>query len=215
MAEQKAFKWNTLLSYGIFAIAMGFFEAAVVVYLRLLYYPDGFHFPLVIIPTNIAVVELGRELSTIVMLWFAATFFADRFRERFIVFIYIFGVWDLFYYIWLKLLLNWPTHWLEWDILFLIPAPWVGPWLAPALVSLGFILVTILLWENPEKFDGPVFSKNVWLVEIICALLILLSFFWETGEVIHGAIPQYYPWRLFLFAYILGLGTFLWAYLKK
>ncbi|MHB2155232.1 hypothetical protein ACX8XN_12690 [Calditrichota bacterium GD2] len=215
MEVLKKFNFKTLLNYTVFAIAMGYLEAAVVVYLRLLYYPEGFQFPLKIIPTDVAIVELGRELSTIVMLWFAARTFNGRFRERFIIFIFMFGVWDLFYYFWLKVLLNWPASWLEWDILFLIPAPWIGPWLAPALVSIGFIVVTILLWLRPEKFDGPAFSKKVWLIEIICALLILISFFWETANVVRGGLPEYYPWWLFFAAYALGFGTFLRAYLKS
>ena len=215
MLTREKFKWRTIVNYAIFAMAMGYLEAAIVVYLRLLYYPEGFGFPLKIIPMDVAYIEIGREFATIIMLWFAATLFNGRLRERFILFLFIFGVWDLFYYIWLKVLLNWPTHWLEWDILFLIPAPWVGPWLAPALVSAGFIFVTFLLWYKPQKFDGPAFSKNVWLTEIICALLILLSFFWETGDTIQGKIPDYYPWWLFFTAYLIGLGTFLKAYLKR
>ncbi len=214
MERNHRFKFHILFNYAIFAIAMGYLEAAIVVYLRLLYYPEGFQFPLKIIPMDVTIVELGRELATIVMLWFAARLFNGRFRERFIVFLYIFGIWDLFYYFWLKVLINWPTSWLEWDILFLIPAPWVGPWLAPALVSVGFILVTILLWRRPEKFDGPVFSRQLWLIEIICALIILLTFFWQTARAIHGGIPDYYPWWLFFLAYFVGLGTFLRAYLK-
>ncbi|NOX90321.1 MAG: hypothetical protein GXO77_15000 [Calditrichaeota bacterium] len=215
MTRRETLTWKQLINYAVFGIAMAYFEASVVVYLRLLYYPEGFSFPLKIIPMNVAVVELGRELSTLVMLWFAARLLRARFRERFIVFIFIFGVWDLFYYFWLKVLLNWPSAWLEWDILFLIPAPWVGPWLAPALVSVGFIAATILLWLKPHKFDGKVFTKKVWAVEILAAILILVSFFWQTSPVVKGEIPTNYPWWLFGIAYLTGLGTFLWAYSKE
>ncbi len=214
MTKTVTFGWKRLFNYAVFAVAMAYLEAAVVVYLRLLYYPEGFRFPLKIIPMDVAVVELGRELATLVMLWFVARLFESRFRVRFIVFLFVFGVWDLFYYFWLKVLINWPTSWLEWDILFLIPAPWIGPWLAPALVSVGFILVTILLWRSPGKFDGPAFSKEVWIVEIVCAAVILLTFFWETAAVVKGAIPTNYPWWLFGAAYLVGLGTFLRAFFK-
>jgi hypothetical protein len=57
----------------IFSIAMGFLEAAVVVYLRTLYYPEGFSFPLKNIPIDIFLVEIGREISTIVMLAFISS----------------------------------------------------------------------------------------------------------------------------------------------
>jgi len=197
-----------------FGLAMAYLEAAVVVYLRLLYYPHGFHFPLKVIPSHVVIVELGREFATLIMLWFVASLLNARFRVRFVAFLFLFGVWDLFYYFWLKVLLNWPASWTEWDILFLIPAPWVGPWLAPALVSLGFIFITLLLWARPQKFDGAAFSKTVWIVEIAAALLILLTFFWQSGAVIRGEVPQGYPWWLFVCAYAAGLLTFLIAFFK-
>jgi hypothetical protein len=214
MHSNDDFNTKKLIRLFIFGLAMAYLEAAVVVYLRLLYYPHGFHFPLKIIPNQVAIVELGRELSTLIMLWFVASLLNARFRVRFVAFLFLFGVWDLFYYFWLKVLLNWPASWTEWDILFLIPAPWIGPWLAPALVSVGFIFVALLMLRHPQKFDGPAFSKNVWLIEIVAALLILITFFWQTAPVIHGQIPDYYPWWLFFIAYALGLGTFLWAYCK-
>jgi len=51
-----------------FSVAMGFLETAVVVYLRLLYYPKGFEFPLVALSDKVAVVEILREAATVVML---------------------------------------------------------------------------------------------------------------------------------------------------
>jgi len=52
----------------LFAIAFGYVEASVVVYLRAIYYPDMFEFPLKMIRTDHLVVELVREAATIVML---------------------------------------------------------------------------------------------------------------------------------------------------
>ncbi len=46
---------------------MAYLESAVVVYLRELYYPDGFSFPLREIPMTILITEIGREAATIVM----------------------------------------------------------------------------------------------------------------------------------------------------
>jgi hypothetical protein len=206
---------NILLSYFVFGAAMAYLEAAIVVYLRFLYYPRGFHFPLVQIPPFVALTEIGREAATIVMLWFAARMAGQNFKERFALFIYSFGVWDIFYYVWLKVLLNWPQSWLEWDILFLIPLPWVGPWLAPVIVSLGFIAAAWLIINRPQKFSDKILSKGEWIIEISAAALILLTFFWETEKVLHGEIPDYYPWPLFTAAYIMGISTFMSRYLKK
>ena len=114
----------------VYAIAMGVLEAAVVIYLRKLYYPEGFSFPLRMVDTDIAIVELWREVATIVMLG-AVGVLAGRTRsERFAWFIYCFGVCDLVYYGFLKVALGWPASPFTWDILFLLPIPWVGPVLA-------------------------------------------------------------------------------------
>ena len=51
----------------VFSIAMALVEAAVVVYLWALYYPEGFAFPLPMITVRHFIVELGREAATI---WF-------------------------------------------------------------------------------------------------------------------------------------------------
>lgn len=215
MQQSARFTWKQLINYAIFGLAMAYLEAAVVVYLRFLYYPEGFHFPLKMLPAQTAMIEIGREFSTLVMLWFVARLLRGRFKEHLVAFIFTFGVWDLFYYFWLKVLLGWPGSWTEWDILFLIPVPWIAPWSAPALISVGFILVGILMALNPQKFDGPAFSKRVWLIEIIAALLILLTFFWQTASVLKGQLPDYYPWWLYWIAYVLGMGTFLKAYFHE
>ena len=201
-----------LFTYLVFGIAMAYLEAAIVVYLRLLYYPDGFQFPLIQIPVPVALTEIGREAATIVMLWFVARMGGRNFKERFALFIYSFGVWDIFYYVWLKVLLNWPQSWLEWDILFLIPLPWISPWLAPALVSAGLIIAAWLIFTKPNKFPDKILTKGEWWLEVLAASVILFTFFWETPEVLRGGIPEYYPWWLFIIALAGGFVIFLRRY---
>lgn len=53
---------------GLFGIAMGALEAIVVVYLRQIYYPLGFDFPLTLIFPQMISVEWLREVATILML---------------------------------------------------------------------------------------------------------------------------------------------------
>ena len=82
-----------------FAIAMANVETMIVVYLRRLYYPNGFTFPLVIIDTPTLLMELAREACTVVML---ATFGIAAGRTKvgqFAYFIIGFGIWDIFYYV--------------------------------------------------------------------------------------------------------------------
>lgn len=136
----------------IFGIAMGFLESVVVVYLRKLYYPYDFRVHLAI-PSHIVHIEMFREIMTIVMLVVVATLAGeDKFR-RFYYFIYLFGVWDIFYYVGLKILLNWPPSILTWDILFLVPTVWLGPVLAPVIVSLTFISYGVIMILKKENFD--------------------------------------------------------------
>ena len=85
----------------IYAVAMAYLESAVVVYLRAIYYPHGFDFPLAPMPPGMAAIEIGREAATLIMLLgVAALAGADRW-ERFLAFCVAFGVWDIFYYAWL------------------------------------------------------------------------------------------------------------------
>jgi len=167
---------QTLLWLTFFSIAMAFLESAVVVYLRELYYPQGFGFPLVIMPGRIAITEILREMATIIMLLAAGYLSGRNAGQRFAWFIYGFAVWDIFYYVFLKLLVNWPESLLTWDILFLIPVVWTGPVIAPIGVSLTMILLaaTILHFENAGI---PVAgSRVVKLCFITGAFLVFLSF---------------------------------------
>ncbi|MBD3223087.1 MAG: hypothetical protein GF313_00040 [Caldithrix sp.] len=200
---------SLLVTYSIFAIAMAYLESAIVAYLRALYYPDGFEFPLHIIVDQYGFIEIGREAATLIMLWFAARMASSYFKERFTLFVFLFGVWDLFYYFWLKVFLNWPTSWLEWDILFLIPAPWTSPWLAPALVSVGFVVTAFIVITRLNEFPEYIFSRTEWLLEVAAALIILGSFFWEVFDVMAGEVPEYYPWWLFFIGYALAISVFI------
>ena len=93
---------------GLYAVAMGWLEAAVVVYLRMLYYPGGFTFPLKVMPWSVAWVEIAREAATLLML-VAVGILAGRNRlERFGYLLYAFGLWDIVYYLGLQLAIGWP-----------------------------------------------------------------------------------------------------------
>ncbi|MBK6345556.1 MAG: hypothetical protein IPF68_06385 [Bacteroidales bacterium] len=65
--------------------------------------------------------------------------------QRFVFFLFCFAIWDIFYYVFLYLLIGWPASLLDWDILFLLPVPWIGPVLAPCLLSLMMIMLIILV----------------------------------------------------------------------
>jgi len=193
----------------LFAISMAYLESAVVVYLRELYYPDGFQFPLTGIPFRILLIEIGREAATILMLFAYAKSVSRNGREVFAYFSFNFGIWDIWYYIWLKLFLDWPASILDWDILFLIPVPWVGPVLAPLLVSLALISAGYLILRFEYQNKPIKLTKFDWILEVLSGLLIILSFLTgKNGQRIID-IPEYYPWWLFVCGLLFGLYVFI------
>ncbi|MBN2535816.1 MAG: hypothetical protein JXB88_23250 [Spirochaetales bacterium] len=141
---QPAWSWkHKIVWLGIFAISMAVLEAAIVVHLRQLYYPEDILciFPVQPFLARDFLIELGREAATVFMILAVAILTEKKKVMRvFACFVFLFGLWDIFYYIWLKAFINWPVSWLEWDILFLIPWVWTGPWIYPALIALAFVI---------------------------------------------------------------------------
>lgn len=190
---------------GFFAIWMAYLESAVVVYLRELYYPDGFEFPIKFIPIQMALVELGREAATIFMLLSIAFLAGRKAWTRLAYFMFSFGFWDIWYYIWLKIFLNWPDSLLTWDLLFLIPVPWVGPVLAPIIVSLSLIIGAILVLHLENKDIKFQLTKKEWIILVIASLLIFISFILEAPKILKLEVPTFYHWELLILGEILGV----------
>lgn len=177
-------KHKQLLWLTFFSIAMGLLEAAVVIYLRYLYYPDGFRFPLTLMAENVVITELLREVATLIMLVGVAVLAGRTAHQRFAFFLIAFGVWDIFYYVFLKLLLGWPESLLTWDILFLLPVPWVGPVLTPCLVSLTMILMAGLCTTGTFKIRQAesIFLNGYYLLAAV------LSYFFRGPGIILSTI---------------------------
>lgn len=176
-------KYLWLLAFGA---AMGLMEAIIVVYLRALFYPEGFQFPLKDMPPLLFTCEWLREVCTVVMLT-AIAFLSGRTKlDRFSFFIFSFAVWDIFYYVGLKWLLGWPDSLLAWDILFLIPVPWLGPVLAPVLCSMGMIGLAVLISWLQEKKGLQSFRWNEWAFLLAGSFIIFLSFIWDYSKLIIG-----------------------------
>ena len=199
---------------------MAFLETSVVVYLRKLYYPEGFNFPLKIMDKDIMVVEVFREFATLIML-LGAGFIAGRNRtEKFGLFLYCFAVWDIFYYVFLKLILNWPENFLTWDILFLIPTTWVGPVIAPVLVSITMIVFAILISKSTSRSIETRISPIEWVLLTSGSVVLIIGFiydyvrfmyqFFSLSKIFIPAngiklmekalqyIPESFPWLVFI-----------------
>jgi hypothetical protein len=198
-----------------YAIAMAYVESAVVVYLRALYYPRGFTFPLVPLPPDIVAIEIGREAATLVMLLGVAMLAGRERWERFPAFCVSFGVWDIFYYVWLWLLLRWPPSLLTWDVLFLIPVPWTGPVVAPVIVSVLLVVGGLLLWRKGARGEPVRFPLPLRILLLTGALLVLGSFLLDFQLVLRQAEPPPFRWGLFGAGVSLGLVALVLAVRKQ
>ncbi len=215
----------------LFGVAFAYVEAAVVVYLRGHYDPircEAFGqragselFPMLELQhlkqagpryTHMLWTELGRELATLVMLAAVGLVFAQNIRQWLAGFMIVFGVWDVFYYVFLKLLIDWPASLTTWDILFLLPVPWVGPVIAPALVALSMIAVGVaILWR--ESQGRPIrFGALHWVAIVGAGMMVIVAFCWDWRNTISGGWPRPFHWPLFAVGELGGLAAFVHAY---
>jgi hypothetical protein len=159
--------WGTrLLLVVVFAIAMGWLEAVVVVYIReiLGIARDAVTYPAedemmarLRDPPWLLLTEQSREAATLIMLTAVAWLAGSRWRSRFGAFLVSFGVWDIVYYIALYVLLRWPPSLATLDLLFLIPPHpgWYQPVWVPVAISCGMIATGVLLFRRDERPAEP------------------------------------------------------------
>ncbi len=214
MAQQIPPQQNSILSKQLmwlffFSVAMGFLEASVVVYLRLIFYPHGFEFPLVALDAQIGLVEILRETATILMLISVAVLAGKTSLQRLAHFCMAFAIWDIFYYVFLKLILDWPLSLFTWDILFLIPVPWIGPVISPILVSLTMVAFAFVMLKNDQ--EQLKMNRMEWTLVILGSTVIVISWTWDYirfgGSIVdspHKAltvfssyVPSQFNWWLF------------------
>ncbi|HEU5289873.1 MAG TPA: hypothetical protein VFU05_04465 [Cyclobacteriaceae bacterium] len=193
---------RTIIWVILFSIAMGFLEGAVVIYLRELYYPEGFVFPLKLMSTTNALVELFREVATIIMLLGIGMLAGRNANQRLSFFVMSFAIWDIFYYVFLWLVLDWPQSIMEWDILFLVPVLWVGPVVTPLIITVTMLLLSTVLLKSDVRL-----SKLEWTLFVAGSLVVILSWTLEFQQfsstiddpmkAVLTYVPQRFPWIIF------------------
>jgi len=197
------------IGLSVFAIAMAYVEAAVVVYVRQIYYPDD---PLVIFPPNILsphhlAIEWAREIATVVMILSVAWLVEKGFMRVFAAFVYIFGLWDIFYYLSLKLAMGWPVSWVEWDILFLIPWVWLGPWVAPVAIAVLFVAWGGWVLGSAQSFRFTYRSASVFIIGASLGLSAFLQpalpLLTQGMDAFRQFMPGNFWWGLFITGYLL------------
>ncbi len=204
----------------IFSIALGYFEAAVVVYLREIFYPDGFTFPLAIFSIEpqfkrLFLTEIGREAASLVLIFAGAWLFGKNRRQKVAYFLTIFAIWDIFYYVWLKVTLGWPGSIMDWDILFLIPITWASPVLAPVLCSFIMLLFAILILYLDYFNRSIQITPFDWSAFSIASLIIIVSFCIPGPYTAQADFESYFHWPLFGAGLLLVLGTFIKCLFKS
>ncbi len=219
---------RTLLALILFGIAFGYVEAAVVVYLRTIFVPvrrEAFRavthndlFPLLTTEhlqaagpefAGLLGTELGREVATIAILVGVGLAVAGNFRQWLAAFMIAFGVWDIFYYVFLRLLIGWPESLMTWDILFLVPVPWVGPVIAPVIVSLSMILAGVAIFWFEAAGRPLRFRRLDWASIFVGGLTVIVAFCWDWRHTAGGGLPRPFAWPLFAMGEAIGAAGFL------
>lgn len=207
MLKSSDFRQRAIL-VGIFAFAMAYFESAAVAYLqRALEMTPQSIFPLRNENSlgGLGGIEIGREAATLVMLAVVGWIVGRKSLERLAWTAVAFGIWDIGYYFWLWVFIGWPTSLNTFDLLFLIPAPWVGPVWAPVVVSLALIVFGLIVVKR-LRTSQPVIAKPRDLALLIGGgFVVILSFTIDAADTLHGAIPTTFAWPIFLAGMVLAL----------
>ncbi len=142
-----------LFFYTLIGIALGWWEGVVVVYIREILTnisPDitkitisQLSKPLIVTGTrnfSLIFVERTREVTPIITIFSFSLLLEKKLLRKLATFLWIFAIWDLFYYLTLKILINWPSSLKTIDCLFLIPKPWIAPVYVPISIMLLFLI---------------------------------------------------------------------------
>jgi hypothetical protein len=149
----------------LFGVAFGFVEAAVVFYLRkLINFHENYsisHYKVLLnlgfitfvspshsllLNHRVSDVEVTRESATIVMLACLSFLAASSARRRIGAFLVSFACWDLAYYLWLRVIDDWPKSIFTRDVFFLIPVTWIGPVITPIVICIVMFAVGVKLF---------------------------------------------------------------------
>jgi len=201
-------RWGVVV---LFAVVMAWMEAATVVYLRTLVGRiDPYQAtPLPMLP-HLTGTELVREAATLVMLFTVGYLAGRTWRSRLGYTIIAFGVWDILYYLFLRVIVSWPRSIWDWDVLFLLPLPWWGPVIAPALIAAMMVLGGTLVSQS-DRPERPVWPGRLsWGLNVAGVFLALYVFMADaigalSGgiEAVRAVLPVRFNWPLFLVALVL------------
>jgi hypothetical protein len=192
----------------VFAVAMAWVEAACVYDLRvLLGRLEPYQANPLPISGPLGTIELAREVATLVMLVAVGGLAGRTLRARLAYTALAFGIWDIFYYLWLKVMYGWPRSLFDWDILFLLPLPWWGPVIAPISIALLMIVWGTIATASPARSPGRDSGSRLWTAAAIGAALALYVFMADAlraaphgVDAVRTVLPTTFNWPMFLVA---------------
>jgi hypothetical protein len=219
-AETFAKALRRLCMVVIFAVAFAYIEAAVVVYLRAIFHADGFSFPLTSLAPGkpfrrLLLVEVGREAATLVLIFTGAWLSGRNGAQRFAFFATIFAVWDIFYYVWLKILLDWPGSVMDWDLLFLIPVAWASPVLAPVIVSAILFAFAVVIIKCDASGRPVRVRVGDWVGFSVAGLVVVCSFCMAGAHISEAAYREHFSWPLFFVGCVAAIALFVKCVLRS
>lgn len=157
-------------------------------------------------------IEIGREAATMVMLGAVGYLAANGIAGRIGAFAVAFGIWDIFYYVFLWIFAGWPSSPLAPDVLFLIPLPWWGPVISPVLAATVIILAgaAAMARELGDGFPRPRWPELFAVVLGGCLCLAafmanaLLALPFGGVEAAYYARGGPFPWPVFAAGLLMG-----------
>jgi hypothetical protein len=209
--KRSAPAWRRWLLVVLFACGMAWVEAASVYYLRLMVSRlDPYQANPLPMSGNLEQVELVREAATLVMLFTVGMLAGRSRRTRFGYMALAFGVWDISYYAFLRVICDWPKSVFDWDVLFLLPLPWWGPVLAPVCIALLMIVWGTLVSQRVGiSSDRSVASTVWWRFNWLGVALALYVFMADSLRAVHAGIeatrtvlPTAFDWPVFVVALV-------------
>ena len=158
---------------------------------------------------------MGRELATLFILLGVAKASGRSGWDRFGIFCYLFGVWDIVYYLVLYAVLGWPASLMTWDVLFLIPLVWTGPVLSAALIAVSLVLAGPLIMKRVRDGVIPGTSPAVWGGAAASLGILLYAFMANHGVVRADGVPTRFPWLIYTAGALLGWAVFWRAFYRN
>ena len=192
----------------VFAIGMAWVEAATVYYLRVAVdRVNPYQANPLPMSGRLGQVELVREAATLIMLFIIGTLAGRTWSVRLGYSAIAFGAWDIFYYVFLKAISDWPRSVFDWDVLFLLPLPWWGPVLAPVCIALLMIVWGTLVTARPAIGRTAFTTWTPWLMNGLGVVLALYVFMADSLRVVpqgldatRMVVPQVFNWPMFVVA---------------